>query len=165
MQNKFWSTIPPLIVGSLLICGAGREAGGEVGVGISINIGPPPISVAAPPAVVMVPQSQVYFVPNVSFDVFYHNGSWWSPRGEVWYRSRAYNGPWVIVDRRSVPAPVLRVPHDYRTIYVKEKHIPYGQWKKEYRHHEGGEEGKHGHDEKHGKGHDKGHGEGHGKGH
>ncbi|MCX5811296.1 MAG: hypothetical protein NT178_01950 [Proteobacteria bacterium] len=54
-----------------------------------------------------------------------------SPRGNQWYRSRAYKGPWGVVEQRYVPASVHRVPRDYRTVYEKEKHIPYGQWKKQ----------------------------------
>ena len=148
-----------MFLGVLFSCAVASQAAGEVGIGININIGPPPITVAAPPAVVMVPQSQVYFVPGASFDVFFHNGYWWSPRGDVWYRSRAYNGPWGVVDRRYVPPPVIHVPRDYQHVYGKERHIPYGQWKKEHSRDD------HGHKDNHGHGHDKEHGQGHDKGH
>jgi hypothetical protein len=99
------------------------------GVSVNINIGPPPIMLPAPPEVVMVPGSPVYFVPHLDLDVFFYGGYWWSPRGDRWYRSRAYNGPWRTISRRYVPAPVFRVPRDYRRIYESEPHIPYGQWK------------------------------------
>ena len=174
MSNRSYRlTSRHLFLAVLLICLVASEALGEVGVGININIGPPPITVAAPPAMVMVPQSQVYFVPSVSFDVFFHNGYWWSPRGDQWYRSQAYNGPWGVVDRRYVPQQVIHVPHDYRAKYEKEKHIPYGQWKKERSHQDQKHKDKGGHDKGQGGGHDKGqggghgggHGEGHGKGH
>jgi hypothetical protein len=129
-------TIPALIVGALLTGAMPHEAAAEVSVGVNINLGPPPITVAEPPAVVLVPRSQVYFVPGVAFDVFFHNGYWWSPRGDRWYRARAYNGPWNIVERRYVPRSVIRVPRDYRNVYVRERHIPYGQWRKERARHE-----------------------------
>lgn len=156
-----WYGIPgrSQVLAAVMLAGVATAASGEVGVGININIGPPPIAVPAPPAVVMVPQSQVYFVPGLSFDVFFYGGYWWSPRGNDWYRSRAYQGPWSIVEHRFVPPPVVRVPHDYRKVYGKERHIPYGQWKKEHEHHKKKE--KHGH----GKGHDKRHGEGNDKEH
>ena len=154
-----------IILGALLAFGVASEAVGEVNVGINVNIGPPPIVVAAPPAVVMVPQSQVYFVPSVSFDVFYHNGYWWSPRGNQWYRSQAYNGPWGVVDHRYVPQQVIRVPHDYRDKYGKEKHIPYGQWKKDQSHQGKKQKDKGGHDKGHDKGQGGGHSEGQGGGH
>ncbi len=120
------------------------------GVQVNVNIGPPPIVVAAPPEVVAVPGSQVYFVPQPGVDVFFFGGYWWSPRGDRWYRAIEYNGPWSVVKRRYVPAPVIAVPRDYRERYVRERHIPYGQWKSEGRHevkkergHEVKEKGKH----------------------
>jgi hypothetical protein len=118
-----------IVVGALSAAGGTQEATAEVYV--NINLGPPPIVVAEPPALVMIPGQQVFFVPQLDFDVFFHAGYWWSPRGNDWYRSRAYNGPWGVVERRHVPAPVFQVPHDYRGRYEKEKHIPYGQWKKQ----------------------------------
>lgn len=147
----FGITGPAILLGALLTCGAPGVATAGVNVGIGINLGPPPIVVAAPPEVVMVPGSQVYFVPGVDFDVFFYNGYWWSPRGDRWYRARAYNGPWGIVNRRFVPRPVFGVPHDYRRMYGRERHIPYGEWRgghgrggghremREERHERGGE--------------------------
>ena len=57
---------------------------------------------------------------------------WWSPRGDRWYRSRAYNGPWGVIERDRVPRAVIYVPRDYRARYERERHVPYGQWKKEH---------------------------------
>ena len=111
------------------VMGFSKPALAEVHVGI--NIGPPHIVVSVPPAVVMIPGSQVHFVPNPDIDVFFYGGYWWSPRGEQWYRARAYNGPWGVMERRRVPRAVLYVPRDYRTRYERERHVPYGQWKKE----------------------------------
>jgi hypothetical protein len=122
----------PVLLSLCLAFGAKAEA--RAGVQVNVNIGPPPIVVAEPPEVVLVPGSQVYFVPQPEIDVFFYNDYWWSPRGDRWYRARAYNGPWVIVERRFVPAPVIRVPRNYRVRYEREHHIPYGQWKKEFRH-------------------------------
>ncbi len=99
-------------------------------VNLNINIGSPPVVVAEPAAVVLIPRSGVYFVADGGPDLFFYAGFWWSPRGDRWYRSRVYNGPWVVVERRHVPVQVVRVPRDYRVRYGKAKHVPYGQWKK-----------------------------------
>ncbi len=123
-----------VLLGALFALVGTKEALAEVHV--NINIGPPPIVVAEPPEVVLVPRSQVYFVPQPEIDVFFYNGYWWSPRGDRWYRARAYNGPWGVVNKRYVPAPVYRVPKDYRVVYEKEQRIPYGQWKKQWKHQE-----------------------------
>ncbi len=116
------------VLGLLAVPGGMREAAGQVQV--NINLGPPPVVVGEPSAMVLVPGSRVYYVPEPGVDVFYYNGYWWSPRGPQWYRARAHNGPWIIVEERHVPVAVYRVPKDYRVVYAREKHIPYGQWKK-----------------------------------
>jgi hypothetical protein len=136
-----------VLVGALFAFGGTKEA--SAGVNVNINIGPPPIVVSEPPEVVMVPGSPVFFVPIPDIDVFFYSGYWWSPRGSQWYRARAYNGPWGVVNKRHVPSHVFRVPKDYRKVYEKEKHIPYGQWKKQGSHQEK-EEHK---EDKHGRGH------------
>ena len=131
MRKTFFGTIGlAVLLGALLVPGVTGDASAEVSV--SINLGPPPIVVAEPPALVMVPRTQIYFVPERDLDVFFYAGYWWSPRGDRWYRARAYNGPWGVVERRYVPTQVRRVPKDYRARYVREKHIPYGQWKKHH---------------------------------
>ena len=112
--------------------GLSEPARAEVSVGININLGPPPIVVAAPPAVVMIPQTQVYFVPDPQIDVFFYGGYWWAPRGEQWYRAREYKGPWGVIEQRKVPRAVIYVPRDYRGRYEREQHVPYGQWKKDH---------------------------------
>ena len=104
----------------------------EAEVNVNIHLGPPSIVAAEPPAVVMVPQSRLYFVPDPHVEIFFFNGYWWSPRGEVWYRSRAYNGPWGVIERTRVPRAVIYMPRDYRARYERERPIPYGQWKKEH---------------------------------
>lgn len=120
-----------LLVGLFAVVGT-NEAAAEVSV--SINLGPPPIVVPEPPEVVLVPRSRVYFVPHQDIDVFFYGGFWWSPRGDRWFRARAYNGPWGVVERRRVPAYVTRIPKDYRVRYERERRIPYGQWKKGSKH-------------------------------
>jgi len=101
-------------------------------VNVNINIGPPPIVASEPPGMVWVPQSQVFFVPDPQLNVFFYSGYYWCPRGDRWYRSRAYNGPWGVVEQRRVPRAVIYMPPDYRTRYGHEQHMPYGQWKKEH---------------------------------
>jgi hypothetical protein len=121
-----------LVAGAAFAAAMGFLEPARAEVSVNINLGPPPIVVSAPPAVVMIPQSQVYFVPDPHIDVFFYGGYWWSPRGEQWYRAKAYNGPWGVVEHRKVPRSVIYVPRDYRARYERERHVPYGQWKKDH---------------------------------
>ena len=121
-----------LLAGAAIAAAMGFSEPARAEVSVNINLGPPPIVVSEPPALVMIPHSQVHFVPDPNIDVFFYGGYWWSPRGERWYRSRAYNGPWGVIERGRVPRAVVYMPPDYRTRYERERHVPYGQWKKEH---------------------------------
>ena len=101
-------------------------------VNLNVNIGLPAVVVAGPLEMIPVQRSMVYFAPTVEVDLFYYAGYWWTPNQGRWFRSRAYNGPWVIIAPRAVPVAVVRVPRDYRKIYAHEHRIPYGQLKKHY---------------------------------
>jgi len=110
-------------------------------VSVSINLGPP-VVVAEPPHLVLVPRSRVYFSPDPQVDIFFYGGYWWSPRGDRWYRAKMHNGPWNVIERRRVPREVVVVPRDYRRRFEREKPIPYGQWKKEHYKEQGKAKGK-----------------------
>ncbi len=130
------------ILAAFLASGAPAFAGGGLGVNLNINLGPPPVLVSPPPDVVLIPGTGVYFVPGISADVFFFDGFWWSPRGPRWYRAESPRGPWIVMESWAVPGPLFRVPRDYRAVYRHERHIPYGQWRKEHGDHWG--EGRHG---------------------
>ncbi|MBP2687648.1 MAG: hypothetical protein H6Q81_2553 [Deltaproteobacteria bacterium] len=160
-----------LLAGAAFAAVIGFSEPARAEVSVNINLGPPPIVVSAPPAVVMIPQTQVYFVPDPHIDVFFYGGYWWSPRGEQWYRARAYNGPWGAIEHRRVPPAVIYVPRDYRARYEREQHVPYGQYRQNRKSHKQWEKERekewkesqkgHGKDDKHG---DHGGGDGnHGK--
>src|SRR3972149_6750049 len=77
-----------LLAGAMIASAWGFSEPARAEVSVSINLGPPPIIVSQPPEVVMIPQSQVHFVPDPNIDVFFYGGFWWLPRREGWYRAR-----------------------------------------------------------------------------
>ncbi len=120
-----------LLAGAAIAVALGFSEPVRAGVNVNINLGPP-VVVAEPPNLFLVPGSRVYFSPDPQVDIFFYGGYWWSPRGDRWYRARAYNGPWGVIGRRHVPREVIVVPKDYRGRFGREKPIPYGQWKREH---------------------------------
>lgn len=134
MRNKSGAILAG-VLGAVLFAAFGA-APAISGVNVNVNIGPPAVVVSEPPEVVVVPQSMVYFAPGVSVELLFHEGYWWTPKEGRWFRARAYNGPWVIVGPRGVPAEIVRLPRDYRSAYGHGEHIPYGQMKKHWRHRE-----------------------------
>jgi len=120
----------------------------EVDVKVRINVPlPPPIVFAAPPEVVVIPETYVYAVPDVREEIFFYNGWWWRPWEGRWYRSRSYDRGWVYYNR--VPAFYKRVPPGWRNDYRdrrwkgnpwEQRRIPYRDMQTNWR---GWQQGKH----------------------
>jgi hypothetical protein len=105
-------------------------------VNVNINVGPPPVLVQGPPELIVVPRTMVYFAPAARADLFFYRGRWWTRHEGRWFRSSSYNGPWVVIGPRYVPVEIVRMPREYRTVYVREQRVPYGQLKKHWEHRE-----------------------------
>ena len=84
----------------------------DISVGISL---PPPIVFAAPPEVVVIPETYVYVVPDLDVDIFFYGGWWWRPWQGRWYRSHYYDRGWVYHD--SVPSFYFDVDPGWRGYY------------------------------------------------
>ena len=115
-------------------------AGGAIpafaGMNVNLNIGVPAVVVAEPPEMILVPNTMVYYAPGVEAELFFYRGSWYTHHGRRWYRGNSYKGPWTVAPPRAVPVAFGRLPRDYRTVYVHERHVPYGQLKNHWKHHE-----------------------------
>jgi hypothetical protein len=55
---------------------------------------PPPIPFVAPPEVIVIPETDVYVVPDIDADLFFWGGWWWRLWEGLWYRSHYYNRDW-----------------------------------------------------------------------
>ena len=109
------------------------ESGAEVNVNIGINVPPPAVMIPAPPPVMLIPETYVYFIPDIQFDIFFYHGYWYRPHRGYWYFSRGYNGPWVYIVPQRVPHVLHDIPPDFRRVPPGHHHIPYGQLKKHWR--------------------------------
>jgi hypothetical protein len=89
-------------------------------VSIGVNIGapppPPPMVFAAPPQLVVIPGSPVYYAPGVSVNFFFHSGRYYTFHDGAWFFATKHNGPWAFIKPTHVPAPVLGVPVAYYKI-------------------------------------------------
>ncbi|MEW6117129.1 MAG: hypothetical protein AB1553_09545 [Nitrospirota bacterium] len=114
------------------------RAAAEVNVNVDIGV-PAPVVIARPPEVVVIPSTSVYYVPDVGIDLFFYSDRWYRRHKGHWYRASYYDGPWVYVPPKRVPAAFVRLPKDYRKVAYHQHRIPYGQlkkeWKEEKRHH------------------------------
>jgi hypothetical protein len=125
------------------------SARAQVGVSVNLNVPlPPPIVFPAPPQVVVLPETNVYVVPDVEADIFFSGGWWWRPWEGRWYRSRYYDRDWAFY-RAAPPHFYRRVPPGWRNDYRehrwkgrewKHERIPHGDVQRNWR---GGERDRH----------------------
>lgn len=106
------------------------SAGAEVNV--SFQIGLPPLVIPGPPGLVVIPNTYVYYPPEVDENIFFYHGHWYRPHHGHWFKAPHYNGPWDPIIIKKVPRPVISVPAGYRYAPARE-HVPYGQVKKNWR--------------------------------
>jgi len=86
----------------------------RVDVGINISL-PPPIVFASPPEMVVLPETNIYVVPDSDADIFFYDGWWWRPWEGRWYRSHYYNSGWGYY--QSVPSFYVSIPSGWRNDY------------------------------------------------
>jgi hypothetical protein len=84
----------------------GPAYGPEVGVGVGFYQ-------PTYPNMVPVPGYPVYYYPYGSANYFFYDGMYWLYRGDRWYSSGWYNGPWSATGPNYVPYYLLRVPVRY----------------------------------------------------
>jgi hypothetical protein len=115
-----------------------------VDVRVSIPL-PPLIRFPAPPPVIVIPETYVYFVPDIQEEIFFYDGWWWRPWQGRWYRSRQYGSGWGYF--KTVPSFYPRLHSGWRDDYRYQRWkgnpwnfqpIPYdqlqqnwGSWKKD----------------------------------
>jgi hypothetical protein len=104
-----------------------------VNVNVGINVPLPAYVFPAPPAVVFIPGTYVYTVPDVDIDIVFNQGYWYRPYRDYWYRSASYNGPWSHIENKKVPGVLFKLPPDFRRVPPGHQRIPYGQLKKNWK--------------------------------
>jgi hypothetical protein len=119
MKKLFFGTV---LLALVIVVPIPTMAGVAVNVRISL---PPPIVFAAPPALIVLPETYVYVVPDVDADIFFYNGWWWRPWEGRWYRSRHYDSGWARYG--SVPSFYRGIPSGWRNDY-RERRWGGRQW-------------------------------------
>ena len=94
---------------------------------VSVNIGAPPAFVSAPPPLVVVPGSAVYYAPGYDYELFFYSGRYYTYVNGAWFWAPRPGAHWVAVS--AVPRPLLAVPANYHGRHWHE-HCPPGHAKK-----------------------------------
>ncbi|HET9328252.1 MAG TPA: hypothetical protein VFQ05_15905 [Candidatus Eisenbacteria bacterium] len=130
---KRWTAIA-LMLGFAVAMAPQAGAATYYGFTVGVNNAPPAprVVLGTRPDLVAIPGTLVYAVDNTDYDVFRYNGRYYLYNDGYWYRSSRTSGPYMVVDVRSVPQPILRVPSKS---WKSHPHGgPPGQMKKKGRH-------------------------------
>jgi hypothetical protein len=101
---------------------------------INLHVGDPPAPVVVfdrEPDVVLVPNTRVYCVGGLDYDLFRYGQYWYINNGGYWYRARNYRGPFGEIRYESVPRPIMFVPARYHRHPMHPLGGPPGQMKKQ----------------------------------
>lgn len=104
------------VLTAVVLTATAMPARGDVNVGINVGTPAPPPVIVAPPQLVVVPGTPVYFVPSAAFNVFVFGGKYYSFHNGVWFLASGHKGPWKVIALESVPQPVRGVPISYYKI-------------------------------------------------
>ena len=103
----------------------------EIVVGVPL---PPPIVIPSPPALVVVPRSNIYIAADVGGDILFTNGAWWWLYEGRWYQSYSYSGPWQYITRERVPRFLFDFRPGFRYSYRNYPRLRHeevlGNWKR-----------------------------------
>jgi hypothetical protein len=105
------------LTAALALTAVGQVTADSLRIGIDLGVpSPPPVVLAAPPQLVVVPGSPVFYAPGVSINFFAYGGRYFSFHEGAWFVAATYGGPWVTIGPGKVPEPVLAVPVAYYKI-------------------------------------------------
>jgi hypothetical protein len=125
------NTMKKLTIAIILLLLLSFSGSGTAEVRVNVGINLPRLVFPAPPPVVVIPGTYVYYCPDVEADVYFFHGYWYRPYEEHWYRSGSYNGPWAYI--ASPPTVFLTLPRDYRRVTIEHRRIPYGDLHRNWR--------------------------------
>ncbi len=95
------------------------------GIGVDVHVALPHVVISAPPALVVIPGTYVYIVPDIDADLLFFHGYWYRPYEGRWYVAGSYNGPWTYIRPYRVPPALVSLPPDYRRVPPGHHRIPY----------------------------------------
>lgn len=129
---KRWIVVA-LCVGILSVLAVIAPEGGNAGVNINVTIPLPGLVISAPPAMVVIPGTYVYYPPDVDVDIFFYDGYWYRPYRGQWFIAAEYNGPWGSIAIQRVSDVLVNLPPHYRHVPPGYERMPYGMVKRNWR--------------------------------
>ncbi len=124
-----------------LLVSVSQAQASNVGFSVGVNVGTPgaavpvyapqPVVIAEPPEFIYPPQLGFYVAIGLPYDLFLYGNRYYLFRGDSWYVSPYYNGPWTSIYFGNVPYGIRRHSfsriHYYRDDYYR-RYDSSGRW-------------------------------------
>ena len=149
---------------AVLLAATASTAHASVSADINLHVGQqPPAPVVVfdrEPDVILVPNTRVYAVGGLDYDLFRYGQYWYINSGGYWYRARNYRGPFGAIRYENVPRQIVIVPDRYHHHPMHPLGGPPGQMKKQAEYRDASDDGvviirgkekSHGNEQGHGK--------------
>lgn len=102
--------------------------------GESVMVSPPVVTLPGEPDVMVIPRSDVYYIPDIDANIVFYDGNWYRRYDGRWYISSSYAGPWVYIE--TPPSIIVSLPPKYYGKYkirLRELKERWREWKREHR--------------------------------
>jgi hypothetical protein len=97
----------------ITVAAAQAEAGVSADINLHVGRPAPMVVFEREPDVILVPNTRVYSVSGLDYDLFRYGQYWYINDGGYWYRARNYRGPFAAIQFNVVPRPIIYVPARY----------------------------------------------------
>jgi hypothetical protein len=126
---RMLARLAPLVAAGTILVSVASAAASDIRIDIGLGIPSvrPPVVITAPPQLIVVPGTSVYYAPEMPANYFFYKGRYYTVVNGVWSTAPVYNGPWAVIQIGQVPPPVLSVPVEYYKIppgHLKRKGSP-----------------------------------------
>ncbi len=95
---------------------------------------PSVVTIPAEPDVIVIPGSDVYYIPDIEANIVFYDGNWYRFYEGHWYLSASLSGPWVYIE--DPPVVIATLPPRYygkHRIHFRELKERWREWKREHR--------------------------------
>jgi hypothetical protein len=105
---------------------------------VIIKVSPPPeITISSEPDVIEIPNTDVYYIPDVPEHIVFYEGNWYRLHENHWFMSTSYSGPWAYVE--SPPSVIVSLPSEYHGehhVHWRDLKDKWREWRREHHEHE-----------------------------
>ena len=118
-----------------VIASVSAAGASNVGFNVNVNVGNqppaapiyanPPVVVEEPPEFVMPPALGFYVAVGVPYDMMLVSNFYYVHKGNVWYRSPSYNGPWAVAPYKNLPPGIRKQRFEKIRYYRDEEYRRY----------------------------------------